>query len=134
MGNPQKIKFRNVDDFLENLPEEELKIVEVLREIVQECIPEVKEKLSYNVPFYSRFTRICYIWPASIPWGGVEEGVCFGFARGHLLSTVELMDTKQISKQIFKNIKEIDVDLLKEQIYEAVVIDEEIAKQKKAKK
>ena len=132
MGNPQKIKFRNVDDFLENLPAEELQIVEVLREIVQECIPEVKEKLSYNVPFYTRFSRICYIWPASVPWGGVEEGVCFGLVQGHLLSTVTT-EAKQISKQIFKNIKEIDVEQLKEQIYEAVVIDEDLAKQKKSK-
>lgn len=123
MGNPQKIKFRDVDDFLSHLPEEELTIVEFLRELVFECIPEVKEKLSYNVPFYSRRRRICYIWPASVPWGGIKEGVCFGFTKGKQMSNVDLIDTKQISKQIFTKLRDIDVDLLREQIFEAVVLD-----------
>jgi len=134
MGNPQKIKFHSISDFLGHLPEDELEIVEILREIVLESIPDVKEKLSYNVPFYSRYSRICYIWPASVPWGGVEEGVCFGLVRGNQLSTVTVGDSKQISKQIFKRLKDIDVEVLKEQIYEAVVIDEAVAEEKKRKK
>jgi Mn-containing catalase len=75
MGNPQKIKFKNVSDFFENISAEELAIVEIIRELVLENVPDVKEKLAYNGPFYYRQMRICYIWPASTPWGGLSERV-----------------------------------------------------------
>ncbi len=48
----QSVSFRNVEDFLDYLPEEELKIVLTLRKLIFECIPTISEKLSFNVPFY----------------------------------------------------------------------------------
>jgi hypothetical protein len=65
----QNVNFTNVDDFLEFLPEQELRIVEALRRTIFDCIPNVSEKLSYNVPFYKRKKGICFIWPASVLWG-----------------------------------------------------------------
>jgi len=69
LGNPQKIKFKNVNDFLESLPNLELELVEILRNLILESIPDCKEKLAYNVPFYYRHSRVVFIWPASVPWG-----------------------------------------------------------------
>jgi hypothetical protein len=43
MGNPQKFKFKSVGDFFENISEKELTIVEILRELVLENVPDVKE-------------------------------------------------------------------------------------------
>ena len=135
MSNPQKIKFRNIDDFLSYLPEEELVIVEYLREIVLDCIPDGREKLSYNVPFYYKNARICFIWPASVPWGKVEKGVALGFCQAQHLSTViPDVGTKNISKQLFLSLKDIEVDQLRSQLYEAVVVDEELAAQKPPKR
>ncbi|MET0758915.1 MAG: DUF1801 domain-containing protein [Flavobacterium sp.] len=133
MGNTQGLEFKTTDEFLDYLPEEELEIVLFLRKIILDCIPDCKEKLAYNVPFYYRHSRICYIWPASIPWGKVEKGVAIGFCKGELLSDDTFETTKFASKQTFTSVKEIDAAILKQQIYEAVLIDEQIVKAKRRK-
>ncbi|MEI7802655.1 MAG: hypothetical protein WCI97_08430, partial [Bacteroidota bacterium] len=73
----QNVSFNSVDEFLEFLPADELKIVEVLRKIIFNAVPDIKEKLSYNIPFYSRHKNIFFIWPASVLWGTKKsyEGV-----------------------------------------------------------
>ena len=63
----QDVSFKTVEDFLAYLPEDELKIVELLRKIILSCLPDVVEKLSYNVPFYKRHSTICFIWPRQSP-------------------------------------------------------------------
>jgi len=55
----QNVKFSSIEDFLDSLPEDELKIVELLRKEVYACIPNVNEKLSFNVPFFKRHKTIC---------------------------------------------------------------------------
>lgn len=134
----QQVDFRNINDFLDYLPEDHLKIVEVLRALVFECIPDAEEKLSYNVPFYHRFGRICFIWPSSVSWGDTmnRTGVDIGFWRGHLLSDPAYLDKgkrKQIYVKTFHHPREIDHEALRLLLYDAVVVDEERHKQKKKK-
>lgn len=130
----QDVDFRNVEDLISFLPDDEAKIAVRLREIILECIPDAKEKLSYNVPFYSRYTRICYIWPGSVPWGcKTKKGVDIGFCRGNLLSDASYLDKgnrKQVFTKTFYSTKEIDVEVLRQLLYEAVVVDEEENKRK----
>jgi hypothetical protein len=132
MNSFQDVNFRNVQEFLDHLPEEELKIVEYLRELVLQCIPDVREKLSYNVPFYYRHSRICFIWPGSVPWGKKKKiGVELGFCRGHLLSDPSYLNRgtrKEVFIKTFPSVKEIEVEKVKELLYEAVVIDTEMAR------
>jgi hypothetical protein len=91
-------------------------------------MPDSKEKLAYNVPFYYRHSKICYIWPASIPWGKVSSGVGIGFCKSASLLD-ETFETATFSaKSLFSSIKEIDVTALKAQIREAILIDEQIVK------
>lgn len=72
----QNVNFKSIDDFIEVLPENEHAIVKHLRVILMDCIPDAIEKLSYNVPYYYRHSRICFLWPSSVPWGSVQlEGV-----------------------------------------------------------
>jgi hypothetical protein len=133
MENPQKIEFKSVDAFLDYLPEEELEIVLFLRKIVLECMPDCKEKLAYNVLFYYRHSRICYIWPASITWEKVTSGVGIGFCKGSSFLDETFETTDFSSKSLFSSIKEIDVVSLKQQIYEAILIDEQIVKARRRK-
>lgn len=132
--NPfQNVSFDSVEELLDFLPLGERKIVEQLREIVFACIPDTKEKLSYNVPFYYRHTRICFIWPGSVPWGGVKEGVLFGFCKGHQLSNSSDLETgtrKSVFTKTFHTSKEIDREKVSQLLYEAVWIDEEVRKEK----
>ena len=79
-------KFRSMGEFWEYLPENELVIVDYLRQIVLENLPkDHKERLAYNVPCFYRKRRICLIWPASVPRGGIKSGVLFGFSQGYKL-------------------------------------------------
>jgi hypothetical protein len=133
MGNTQGIEFKTIEEFLDYLAEDELEIVLYLRKIILECISNGKEKLAFNVPFYYRHSRICYIWPASIPWGKVEKGVAIGFCKGSSLLDETFDSTRFTSKLTFTSVKEIDTEVLKQHIYEAVFIDEQIAKAKRRK-
>ncbi len=124
----QAFNFKHVDEFLDYLPEQERVVVAFLRETVFDCIPDAHEKLSYNVPYYSRNRRICFIWPSSVPWGKVKkEGVMFGFCTGHLLTDdigyLEKGNRKMVYAKTFFTPEEVEVDLLKSFILEAVELD-----------
>lgn len=135
----QNVNFKTVQEFLDYLPEDELKIVQRLRKIVFDCLPDVSEKLSYNVPFYRVHKGICFIWPSSVKWGKGHSwtGVRFGFQQGNLLSDelnyLDKGERKQVYWKNFSSVKEIDVDLLKSYIFEAAIIDQG-AKNSKTKK
>ena len=133
MGNIQKLEFKTTEEFLDYLSEGELEIVLFLRKVIFECMPDCKEKLAYNVPFYYRHSRICYIWPASIPWGKVDKGLAIGFCKSASFLDETFETTKFASKQIFNSVSEIDIVLLKQQIHEAILIDNQIVKAKRRK-
>ncbi len=134
----QNVNFQTVEELLDFLPVDELKIVELLRKVIFSCIPDIEEKLSYNVPFYKRHSNICYIWPSSVQWGNVKlSGVQFGFNKGYLMHDdidwLEKGKRKQVFWKTFHSVKEIDVDLLKAYIFEAALVDEEVLKKKRKK-
>ncbi len=135
----QNVSFNNIEEFLAYLPEDELKIVELLRKIVFSCTPDCTEKLSYNVPFYKKHTNICFIWPSSVTWGNnmKQRGVRFGFSNGYQLQDeinyLDKGDRKQVYWRDFYDVKDIDTDLLKAYIFEAALIDEKNMKAKKKK-
>lgn len=133
MGNPQIIKFKNIGDFLDSLPDNELQIVEILRDLVLESIPNCIEKLAYNVPFYYRHSRVVFIWPASVPWGSVDSGVALGFCKGTQLFDLDTADNKAIGRKVFNSPKDININEIRQIIYEAVLLDEQAHKLKKKK-
>ncbi len=128
----QTVNFKSVDEFLEFLPEVELIIVKALRSMVLDTIPDVSEKLSYNVPYFKRYKNICFIWPSSILWGKNKtyEGVRFGFTSGHLLNDESDYLSKENRKSVywkdFHSLQNIDFDLLRSFLIEAVEIDRDL--------
>ena len=132
----QDVSFRSVDDFLDYLPEDELKIVERLRKISFDCVPGITEKLSYNVPFYKMNKGMFFIWPAPVLWGKAKtyDGVRFGFQQGFLLTDeinyLDKGDRKQVYYKDFLNIKDIDIELLRTYIFEAMLVDGQFGKKK----
>ena len=135
----QNVRFNSMDEFLDYLPEEELKIVEVLRKLIFENIPGIREKLSYQVPFYHRHAVVCFIWPGSVSWGGISrKGVRLGFSNGYLLNDetgyLDKGERKQIYIKDFFHVNEIDLNLLKSYLFDALRVDEEKATGKKEAK
>jgi len=139
MNQIQKLKFHSVDEFLEYLPVHEREMVDRLRAIIRDCMTEGKEKLAYNVPYYYLHSRVCFIWPASVPWGNVKaDGVLLGFCNGHMmrdeLNYLEKGNRKQVYVKTFTSISEIDLDLIRTYLFEALNVDEQLHQQKRSKK
>lgn len=130
----QDVRFNSIDEFLDYLPAAELKIVERLRKMIFECVPQITEKLSYNVPFYKMNKGMFFIWPASVLWGKTRsyEGVRFGFQQGYLLTDelnyLDKGERKQVYYRDYKTVKDIDADLLRTYIFEAVIVDKQFKK------
>ena len=73
-------RIRSLVQLFDLLPTEERIIVDVLRQIILENLPEnCSEKISFNVPFFFGRKGICIIWPSTIPRGGIKKGVLLGF-------------------------------------------------------
>lgn len=128
MNKYQPLNFSTVEEFLDFLPDGERKVIHFLRQLILDNIPMVRERLAYNVPFYYQYSRICFLWPAAIPWGRVKaSGVKLGFVNGHLirddLNYLEKGNRRQVRSKTFYTTGEIDPDLLKAFLFEAVEID-----------
>lgn len=122
------LKIKSLIHLFEVLPENEWIIVDVLRQIIIENLPtSFKEKISFNVPFFYGRKGICIIWPATIPRGGIKEGVLLGFWYGKKLIDDDLYLThgtnKQIFYKIYKSVEEIDVAAIVKLLKEAVRVD-----------
>lgn len=128
------MKIKNIAELYSILPENEQIIVDVLRQIVIETIPNIKEKISYNVPFFFKNKGICIIWPSSVPRGGISNGVLFGFWYGNRLIDSDHYLTHGTNKQIFYKIyhspETIDVKSIQTLLLEADKIDSYSTKSK----
>ena len=128
------IKFADMDDFWEHLPEDQKAITRYLRSLVLECLPNAKEKLTYNVPYYYINRRVCMIWPAAVPWGGIKTGVLFGFCQGNIFTDetdfFKGNITKVVRYKIFHSVAEAQEceDLLKTYLFIAAETDEQFRK------
>lgn len=130
MNKFQNLKFHSVSDFLNHLPPHELEIVDKLRGIVLEAMPDATEKLAYNVPFYYLNKRVCYIWPSSVPWGGISAGVSMGFCQAMLFDKLseklEFGNKKEIGTLSFTHTSAIDEGVVWLLIKKAKLVDEEL--------
>jgi hypothetical protein len=122
------MKIKNIVELFAILPENERIIVDVLRQIILETLPQYcKEKISYNVPFFYGNKGICIIWPATVPRGGIKKGVLFGFWYGNKLNDVDEFLTHGTNKQIFYKInqtpEEINDKPIKKLLKEAIKLD-----------
>ncbi len=134
----QNVSFNSLEEFYDYLPDDEKKVLEFLRKIIYDCIPEITEKLSYNVPFFKRNSNICFLWPASVTWGGVKQiGVRMGFTKGYLLTDEENYLDKGGRKNVywkdFESIKEVDVDMIRALLFESLELDQLKKKPTKSK-
>lgn len=120
-------KIQSYTQFFEKLSGEERILCEVLRQIILEELPLCKEKMAYNVPFFYGHKRICLIWPAGIPRGGIKTGVLLGFCQGHRLKDVDHYLEHGTNKQVFYHIyhraEEINEKAIRKLLKEAWELD-----------
>lgn len=110
------IQYFNSAELINHLHGEEKLITLLLRDLVLEILPGVKEKMAYNVPFYSMNKRICYIWPSKIPWGGVKQGVHLGFCYGSQIEDKDgilIAGTRKMIRTLhFNKVEDIDPQMI----------------------
>jgi hypothetical protein len=128
MKNKPTGKIKSLVQLFDLLPENERIIVDVLRQIIVSHVPGCKEKISYNVPYFYRNRGLCFTWPASIPRGGIKEGVLLGFWYGNRLNDMDHYLSHGTNKQIFYKIyhspEEIEEAPVLKLLDEAVRIDD----------
>jgi hypothetical protein len=134
----------DVDAMVATLPWDEQVLVKRLRALVAECIPQATEKVYDDVvmPFYRRNRLICFILPPSAlcerntgPKKQEPNGVALGFNQGNLMSNDDGMllaeGRKQVYMMYFKKLADIDDHKVRALLFEAAMIDEQFAKNKK---
>lgn len=131
-------KHKDFDSFYAELLPAEKSVCLRLRDLLTGHFPEFREKFAYGVPYYWRYSRICFIYPASFPYSGMESGVAFGFARGHLLANeqglLDLGERKEVGYVRLFSEKDIREEPLLELLHEAVLLDAEIERQRSKKR
>lgn len=121
-------KHKDFDSFLEAINPAEQAICLRLRQLILDNFPKLKETWAYGAPFYKGHSRICFFYPASLPYSGIESGVNFGFNRAHLLSNeqslLDLGDRKEVAYIHLKSEKDLQEDVFLEILHEAILVDE----------
>jgi hypothetical protein len=122
------IRIRSIVQLYELLPENERVITDILRQIIRENLPpQYKEKLSFNVPFFYGRRGICIVWPATVPRGGIKEGVLLGFWHGRKLKDEDQYLIKRTNRQVYYKIyrspEEIDEVAIRKILVEAIRVD-----------
>ncbi len=123
------MKIRSLTELYDLLPEKELIIVDVLRSLVRDTLPDYcHEKISYNVPFFYGNKGICIIWPSTIPRGGIKKGVLLGFWYGNRLLDEDHYlihgTNKQIFYKIFTDVDQIEPKAIVKILKVAIKLDE----------
>ena len=122
-------KYKDFDSFLDALSPSEQRICLRIRELILQNFPTLKETWAYGAPFYKGRSRVCFLYPASLPYSGVKAGVNFGFNRGSLLSNeqglLHMGDRKEVAYIAILTEKDIQEDLFLEILHEAVILDNE---------
>ena len=127
------IRFANAQELFDFLPADERTLMEQLREFIISEAPGLKERLSFNILAYKGRRDVCFIWPASVLWGGKKtyDGVRFGFSYGMLLSDhsryLERGKRKQVLWRDLQQFTRTDEQMLRQLLTQAVERDWERA-------
>lgn len=127
------LRFATVQDLLDFLPANERELTVPLRELIISEAPELKERLSFNVPFFKGHSDVCFIWPASVLWGKHKtyEGVRFGLSYGTLVPGSEPYLQRGTRKQVLwrdlTTLSDTDIRQIRTLLQAAVTVDRERA-------
>ncbi|MBK6753037.1 MAG: DUF1801 domain-containing protein [Flavobacteriales bacterium] len=127
------LRFATVQECLDFLPPDERALTGELRELLLQEAPELKERISFNVPFYKVRRDICFLWPASVLWGNRKtyDGVRLGFSYGNLLQSgtghLERGDRKQVCWRELTALMPADERMIRTLLREALRLDAERA-------
>lgn len=116
-----------VEEYFLEQPFPAKEILQKLHCIILSCAPQMEARLTYNIPFYYYFGRLCYLNPKG-------ASVDLGFCRGALLSPHPLLgrtELKEVRIIHFSDLKAIAEAVLKPLVFEAMILNELTRNRKK---
>jgi hypothetical protein len=96
-----------VDGYIDQLPDVEREIAEILRNSIRDILPEATEKFSFKLPFYHYHGMFCYINYIK-KGGGVELAFCRGKDLLLAFPELDLKNRTMIAGITFHNKKDVD--------------------------
>ena len=127
------LRFATVEECLDFLPADERALTEQLRELIISEMPDLKERISFNVPYYRLRRDACFIWPASILWGksrtynGVRFGLCYGNLVDGCEPYLQRGERKQVCWRDLTAISAGDERMIRSLLRAAIRLDQERA-------
>lgn len=120
-----------LDDFLERIEESQKQIVLFLHDQFLNY-PEISSKIRFKIPFYYYSSWVCYLNPVK------PDKIELVFINGKELSNSQglLVDRgrKKVAGIMLDNINSIPLEAIHEIFSEALILEEEIKKNKTMKK
>jgi hypothetical protein len=115
--------------FIAEQPEINRAILSRLQQLILASAPQLEEKLSYRIPFYYYFGRLCYLNPHR---QGVDIGFCRGFELSNEQGLLEAKDRKEVKTITYRTPDVIAERPLREILQEALLLNEWHFKNKKS--
>ena len=108
------VKVTNIKDYLDNLSSGHKEVIEVLRKLIKESVPEAEEKILWSTPWYYLFNKP-FVYLADN-----KDHINFGFAYGsHLKSDLLEGIGKNMRHIKIRNEEVIDSKKFKKLLLEA---------------
>jgi len=115
-----KIKIKTLDDFIAQYPVAEAELILLIRAKIVELVPDVKEKISWSLPYFYLNGALCYIYRQK---GTTHFYVAF--AKGYLMQPHPLLtgETTVIKRFYILDKTTLDSDDFREVLLEAVTLN-----------
>lgn len=114
--------MKAVDAFIDGLPDDKAVLVNRLRELLHELVPEIVEKLSFKIPFYHYHGMFCYINPTK---NGIDLGLCRGKDLAPEFPQLQLKERAIVATVSIQATKDFEKLKLRELITAAAVWNQE---------
>ncbi|MEL7339056.1 MAG: DUF1801 domain-containing protein [Bacteroidota bacterium] len=114
----------SIRDFIERQDQDRRDLLRYFHHLLAEEM-ELEAKIRYKVPFYFRHSWICYLNP--VKPAGIELVMLRGNELSNVQGILEARGRKQVSGIIYTKVSEIKVDLIREILHEAIILDETVS-------
>lgn len=109
-----------IDDYILALPSQKREMYTLLRDVINETVPGVKEKIAYGIPFFHLKKPFCYLHQHN-------DGVDLSFPSGHLFAEkfpeMDKRNRKLVRTLHYQKVEDINLGLLQEVLIEAAKLD-----------
>ena len=118
-------KFQDIDDFIQSKDTNLRLLLAQIRNTIMVSHPQIREQISWNLPFFYCFDHLCYL-SVSKKTKGVE--VCFakGFHVKDELGVLDAKGRKLVKGITFTDLADFEVkeDIFLEVLQEAILLNE----------